>query len=334
MSHALLLALTALLSFVATYGARRYALAYRVLDIPNERSGHSAPTPRGGGVGIVIALLAGLGWLYTAGLVEPRVLAALAGAGLLVAVIGLFDDHRSVPVGPRLAVHFAAAGWALYWLGGVAPIDVVGAVIVGWPGLVVAAIAIVWLLNLYNFMDGIDGIAGLEAVTVGLAAAVLYVSREEMGAEWLLPALLAMSALGFLVWNWPPARIFMGDVGSGFLGLMFGLLAVRATWLAPPLVWVWMILAGVFVVDATVTLAARLLRNEKPHEGHREHAYQTASDRLSPRTVTIAVAAINLVWLLPIAAAVNSGALSGIAGVAIAYAPLIGIAIRFRSRAA
>lgn len=332
MTSAALLLATALISLAVTYGARRYALAYRVLDIPNERSGHTRPTPRGGGIAIVTAFLASLGWLAAAGRIDMHVLAAFAGAGIVVAMIGFFDDHRSVGVGPRLVVHFAAAAWALYWLGGVAPIDVVGPLIVGWPGLIIAAIAIVWLLNLYNFMDGIDGIAGLEAVTVCLGAALLYLSREEMGAEWLLPAVLAMASLGFLVWNWPPARIFMGDVGSGFLGVMFGVLAVRATWLAPPLVWVWIILAGVFIVDATVTLAARLLRNEKPHEGHREHAYQTASDRFSPRTVTLAVGVINLVWLLPIAAIVNFGHLSGLAGVALAYAPLIGAAIRFQSR--
>lgn len=334
MTSGLLLIGTALLSLVITLGARRYALAYRVLDIPNERSGHTMPTPRGGGVGIVVAFLAGLCWLGMSGVIANHVQAAFAGAGLLVAMIGLLDDHVSIGVGPRLGVHFAAAAWALYWLGGVGPIDVVGPLIVGWPGLVVAAVAIVWLLNLYNFMDGIDGIAGLEAVTVGVGASLLYLSRHDMGAEWLLPALLAASSLGFLVWNWPPAKIFMGDVGSGFLGLMFGLLAVRATWLAPPLVWVWIILAGVFVVDATVTLVARLSRREKPHEGHREHAYQVASDRFSPRTVTLAVGAINLVWLLPIAAAVNLGVLSGLAGVAIAYAPLIGVAIRFQSRTA
>jgi len=334
MSSATLLAVTALMSFAATYGARRYALAFGVLDIPNERSGHSTPTPRGGGIAIVFAFLAGLAWLFAAGRVDTHVLVALGGAGALVALIGFFDDHHSTGVGVRLAVHFGAAAWALFWLGGVAPIDVVGQLFVGWPGLVIAAVAIVWLLNLYNFMDGIDGIAGLEAVTVGLSAALLYLSRSEMGAEWLLPALLAMASLGFLAWNWPPARIFMGDVGSGFVGVMFGVLAVRATWLAPPLVWVWIILAGVFIVDATITLAARLLRNEKPHEGHREHAYQVASDRFSPRSVTLAVGVINLAWLLPIAALVNFGHLSGIAGVALAYAPLVGAAIRFQSRAA
>jgi Fuc2NAc and GlcNAc transferase len=332
MSSAALLGVVGIIAFAVTFGARRYALAYRVLDIPNERSGHSKPTPRGGGIAIVVAFLAGLGWLSAAGRVDLHVLAALAGAGALVAMIGFIDDHVSIGVVPRLAVHFAAAAWALYWLGGVAPIEVAGPLIVGWPALVMATVAIVWLLNLYNFMDGIDGIAGLEAVTVGLGASLLYLSRAELGAEWLLPALLAASSLGFLIWNWPPARIFMGDVGSGFLGLLFGVLAVRATWLAPPLVWVWIILSGVFIVDATVTLVARLLRREKPHEGHREHVYQTASDRLSPRTVTMAVGAINVVWLLPIAAAVNFGAVSGPGGVAIAYAPLVGVAIRFQSR--
>ncbi len=324
-----LLAGTATLSFVATWAARRYALTYDVLDIPNERSAHTSPVPRGGGVGIVVAFLAGLGGLFAAGSVAPPVAIAFSGAGLLVAMIGFVDDHRSVSVGPRLAAHFAAAAWAIYWLGGIAQIEVVGPLIVGWPGLIIAAVAIVWMLNLYNFMDGIDGIAGLEAVTVGLGAAALYRSHPEMGAEWQLPAVLAMSTLGFLVWNWPPARIFMGDVGSGFLGLVFGLLCVRATWLAPPLFWVWVILTGVFVVDATVTLGARLIRRERPHEGHREHAYQMASERWSARTVTISVGAINLVWLLPIAAAVNAGGLSGLAGVLIAYVPLIGLAIRF-----
>lgn len=328
---AALLSIVFVLSVVATGVLRRYAVARRVLDIPNDRSSHSVPTPRGGGLAIVLAFCAGALTLAALGLVPATVAIALVGGSAIVALVGFLDDHRSVTPAWRLIAHFAGAIWALSWLDGLPPIALFGrAADLGLLGDAIAAVALVWLLNLYNFMDGIDGIAGMEACTVCLGAALLHATRTDTGADWALPAMLGMASAGFLVWNFPPARIFMGDAGSGFVGLVLGILAVRSAALSGPWLWSWMILLGAFIVDATVTLARRMLRREQVHQAHRSHAYQHAALRAGRhRPVTLAVAAINLFWLTPIALVVGSGHLDGVLGTAIAYLPLIWLALRF-----
>ena len=263
-------------TWLMTAALRRYALSRSLLDIPNARSSHTLPTPRGGGVAFVVAFMVGVLVLGWAGYVAPSVLVGILGAGGLVAVIGFMDDHGHIAARWRLLGHFAAAAWGLAWLGGLPPISVFG-----WPlhALWLAAplglLYLVWLLNLYNFMDGIDGIASIEAICVCLGGTVLFWLAGAPGAAWL-PLLLAATVTGFLIWNFPPARIFMGDAGSGFLGIVLGLLAIVAGWIDPLLFWGWLILLGVFVVDATFTLARRLLRGERVYEAHRSHAYQYA----------------------------------------------------------
>jgi len=144
--------------------------------------------------------------------------------------------------------------------------------------------------------------------------------------------LLTAAVAGFLFWNFPPARIFMGDAGSGFLGITLGVMSLQAAWVAPQLLWSWLILLGVFIVDATFTLLRRLLRGDKVYEAHRSHAYQYASRRFGRHLpVTLAVAALNLFWLLPIALWVGWSGLDGLVGLAIAYAPLIGLALKYKA---
>jgi Fuc2NAc and GlcNAc transferase len=329
MSYWLLLAIVFVISVIGTGVIRRYAMRRGVMDIPNARSSHSIPTPRGGGVAIVVAFLLGIVTLSWLGALTTAQASALTGAGLIVAVIGFVDDHRHIAARWRLLAHFVAAVWGLTWLGGLPPVELFGHVVsLGWAGNAIAAIALVWLLNLYNFMDGIDGLAGLEAFTVCVAAAAVDRIAPTAGRHVVLPALLAVAALGFLIWNFPPAKIFMGDAGSGFVGLMLGLLAVDAARISPSLLWSWLILLGVFVVDATMTLLRRLARRDRLYEAHRTHAYQHAALRRGHARVTIAAAAVNLLWLLPVALLVALGHLDGVLGVLIAYAPLVWLASR------
>ena len=318
---------------VGTDLLRRYALRRSVLDIPNDRSSHTVPTPRGGGVAIVAALLAGILALVLLDHVGTSLAVALCGAGALVAIIGFIDDHEHIAARWRLLAHFAAAAWALAWLGGLPPLSFAGGVQqLGIVGDVIAAIALVWLLNLYNFMDGIDGIAGMEAVTACIGAIVVYVASGDATNAWYPSALLASATLGFLAWNFPPAKIFMGDAGSGFLGITLGVLALDAATRRPEWLWSWIILLGAFVVDATVTLFFRVSRGERLYEAHRSHAYQHAAQRLgSHRPVTLAVAAINLVWLLPMALLAGSGRLDGLLATVIAYVPLAWVAVACRA---
>jgi Fuc2NAc and GlcNAc transferase len=327
-----LIPLVAGASLLLTAALRRYALNKQIIDVPNARSSHTVPTPRGGGVAIVLSFLASLPVLGMADAVPLAALVAIGGAGALIAVIGFMDDHGHIAARWRLLGHFAAAVWMLYWLGGLAPLQVFGFTLdLQWFGYILAAFYTVWMLNLYNFMDGIDGIASIEAVTACLGMVLLSVLA---GAPQLmvLPLLLAAATLGFLFWNFPPAKIFMGDAGSGFLGIVLAGLSLQAAWASPQLFWCWLILLGVFVVDATFTLIRRLLRGDKVYEAHRSHAYQFASRHFGKHLpVTLAVAALNLFWLLPVALCVLLLGLDGVWGVVIAYLPLAYLAVRWRA---
>lgn len=319
-------------SLFLTGALRRYALARSLMDIPNGRSSHSVPTPRGGGVAIVLSFLAALPLLALVGVLAWPVMWALLGAGGWVAVVGFLDDHGHIAARWRLLAHFIGAGWALGWLGGLPPLVIFGFDLdLGWLGYALAAFYLVWLLNLYNFMDGIDGIASIEAICVCLGGAVLYLLLDQ-GAAALAPLSLAVAVAGFLFWNFPPARIFMGDAGSGFLGIALGVLSLQAAWVAPQLLWSWLILLGVFIVDATWTLFRRLLRGDKVYEAHRSHAYQYASREFGRHLpVTLAVAVLNLFWLLPIALWVGLGGVDGALGLLVAYLPLVWLAVRFKA---
>ncbi|WP_139672799.1 glycosyltransferase family 4 protein [Pseudomonas sp. F16(2018)] len=329
-----LIPLVAVLSLALTAVLRRYALARSIIDIPNARSSHAVPTPRGGGVAIVVAFLVALVVLAAGGSAQMSVLGALGGSGALIAVIGFMDDHGHIAARWRLLGHFLAAVWALVWLGGFPAVHVFGVQVdLGWFGVGIAAFYLVWILNLYNFMDGIDGIASVEAICACLGACLLYWLA---GFEQLvmLPLLLAMAVVGFLYWNFPPARIFMGDAGSGFLGIALGVLSLQAAWASSQLFWCWLILLGVFIVDATYTLIRRLSRGDRVYEAHRSHAYQFASRLYGKHLpVTLAVGGLNLFWLLPIAMCVILLDLDGALGVVIAYVPLVVIAVRYRAGA-
>ena len=297
------------LLYVAAFGVsagltglvRRIALRRGMLDAPNERSSHAAPTPRGGGLAIVVATTAAIALLSAGGALEWRLACALGGGGIAVAAVGWLDDRRSVQPLMRLLVHFAAALWAVAWLKGLPPL-LLGTQMAHphWGGYVLAVLGIVWILNLFNFMDGIDGIAASEALFVVLAGAWLTLGGANAKGLAFVDLTLAAACGGFLVWNWPPAKIFLGDVGSGYLGYMIAVFALSAGRDDSVALWVWLILGGAFFVDATVTLLRRVARGERVHQAHRSHAYQWLARRWgSHRNVTVAVLAANLVWLLP-----------------------------------
>ncbi len=260
----LLLSGSAIAGTLLTGAVTRVLRRRAILDHPNERSSHAVPTPRGGGWGILLVLLpawAALG-------VTPWI---LAGVALLAAVSWLDDRHNLAP-GPRLLVHAAAVAAGLAALGDEAR------VFQGWlPGgldHLATGLCWLWFLNLFNFMDGIDGLAGSEAVSVagGLA---LVAAAGGVATGLLEPALVvAGAAIGFLVWNWQPAKVFMGDVGSIPLGFALGwlLFAAAAAGLWPAA----LLLPLYFVADASVTLLRRLIAGKPVLQAHREHFYQQA----------------------------------------------------------
>ena len=320
------------LSWMLTIAMRRYALASHLLDHPNDRSSHSVPTPRGGGVAIVASFLLLVLGLGLAGRLDQTLCFALLGSGLLVAVLGFIDDLRTLPASWRFAGHVVAAAWLLYWAGPLPPVPVLGMTFdLGPVTVALAASYTVWSINFFNFMDGIDGIASIEAMSVALGGTLVWWLVHPAG-NWPVALLFAACVGGFLFWNFPPARIFMGDAGSGFLGLVVALLALWSARDSAHLVWSWVILSSVFLVDATTTLLRRVRRGEHFAEAHRNHAYQYAARvHGSHRTITLAVLVINIVWLLPIAVAVALRWLDGITGVAVATAPLVWLAFHYKA---
>ncbi len=319
------------MTVVLTAYIRKFAISQSMLDVPNSRSSHSVPTPRGGGVSIVICFIVGVTYLATT-YGEIQLSSLLLVSGILVAVIGFLDDRGHVSSKIRIVVHFLSVSILVYANSGMPDLHLMGILIPeGVVSSVLAVIGGVWILNLFNFMDGIDGLAGVEAVTSLLIMSVfLYLGGED---TYLLGlhVLLAAASLGFLVWNIPPAKIFMGDAGSGFLGLMIGGLAIFSSRLDEKYFWCWMIMLGVFIIDASVTLIRRLLNGEKIYEAHRSHAYQYASRQYGGhKPVTLAVLLINLLWLAPLSWLVFKGA-SGSMIICIAYLPILFLALKYHA---
>lgn len=276
-------------SLLLTILAHRYAISRGVLDVPNSRSSHTRPTPRGGGISFVITYSAYLLLSYLRNTVDRNVAIALVGGGLMIAAVGWVDDHRGLSPKLRLAVHLAAAAWAVAWIRpgelDLGIFEIRGAVQVACFGLLM----VTWFTNLFNFMDGIDGIASVEAITCGLGIWMLA-RRSGGSAVASLGLVLASSVLGFLPMNWSPAKIFMGDVGSGYLGFTLGTLTIASEGLGGTPAWTWMVLLGVFVTDATLTLIRRIIQREVWYEAHRTHVYQLALQAgYSHRQVTVTV---------------------------------------------
>jgi len=305
------LIITVIVSMVAaallTALVLRYARA-RLVDIPQDRSSHATPTPTGGGVAIVIVVLlvvAVFGWQE---LISP-VLAISVAAGLLaVAGVGWLDDHRHLAPAWRLFVQVLAASAVVWAMGGLEQIAIGELTLnLGIAGSVLAVIGSVWLINLYNFMDGVDGLAALEAIFVSGVMGLMFWLEGEAGAALLASGLAGASA-GFLFWNWPPARIFLGDVGSYAIGFALASLALYGEISGSLPLAVSGILAAVFVLDATYTLLSRMARRARWYSAHREHAYQAPVVAGATHSrVVVAISLVNVLFLLPVALAVWLG---------------------------
>lgn len=263
-------------AFLATFGMTKVVLVElrrrALLDIPNDRSSHNVPTPRGGGLAVLLVFLVALVCLSGFGEVsQPRAIGVL-GLTLVLGILSWIDDLHGLGPFLRLAGHGGAVVVAM-WLGLIKG-PVFGGLLPPVLDSVAAGFVWVWFINLFNFMDGIDGIAGVEAVSVGIGVALLTMFSGIESETGYISLALAGAAAGFLVWNWHPAKIFLGDVGSIPMGFVLGgvLLSVAAEgyWAAA------LILPAYFLADATFSLLKRLVRGEKVWQAHREHFYQYA----------------------------------------------------------
>jgi Fuc2NAc and GlcNAc transferase len=291
-------AIAALVSFFTAWFIMRRAGKLGLMQQPNDRSSHVMPTPGGGGVGIVAGgSVAGL----LMALLLPWLGVPVIMAGILLAFIGYSDDKRPIAARWRLGAQVLLMGAIV----AVLPIDQLGLPVPESVLLVILTLGGALWINLFNFMDGIDGLAASEAIFLLVGAALLAFLFEPGIVDdprlwWMLG--LAAASFGFLLLNWPPARIFMGDAGSTYLGLMtafFALSTMLSFWLTP---WQWLILAGLFLVDSLTTLARRMLRRERFWEGHKRHAYQALQRRFgSHLKATLLYVGINVIVLLPLA---------------------------------
>jgi Fuc2NAc and GlcNAc transferase len=302
----------------------RLALERQWFDIPNQRSSHTRPTPKGGGLGFAFVCLGVVLILVWQDLL-PLIHLWLLLPGCALAAIGFLDDLVDLGILPRLGLQVLAVVAALWMMPDLPPISLpmIGSMPVVLTVLVLT-LGWIWLINLYNFMDGIDGLAAAEAVFVALALGWFAMRAGLYGSSLLLLALgVVMGA--FLCFNWSPARLFMGDAGSNFLGYVlvaYGLLLVAADAIT---VWTLLILLAVFIADTSTTLVKRLRAGVVWYHGHRSHAYQlVASAHRSHALVVEWVTAINVVWLLPLAwLSTRVEAEQGVLVALVAFMPLL-----------
>ena len=291
-------------SILLTGVVRRYAIAKELIDVPNKRSSHVEITPRGGGVSIVLVFFTAITITYLGyeNTLRTEIFVSILAGCAIVTVVGFWDDHQHVPAANRFIIHFMAAIISLLLLPSLPEIHFFNLTLqLSYFSYPIFALFLVWMLNLYNFMDGIDGIASIEAISVCIGAAAIIILHGHYDMASIL-FMLAAAVCGFLFWNWPPAKIFMGDACSGFLGFIFGLFAIITSLNDGISIWTWLILLGAFVVDATFTLIRRIFRGDKWYEAHRTHAYQILARRFAThKKVTIGVLIVNLVWLFPLA---------------------------------
>lgn len=318
----LLWSVCVLLSWGGAHLVRQHARRWGLLAMPEQRSSHVQVTPHGGGLGMVVT---GSAVALVMAFWQPGMwLAGVTLLALLLALLGLADDRHPQSVRLRLGVQILLVSGLLgLWSGTVHPLPL-GI----WLAVLVGG---VWWINLFNFMDGLDGFAASEALYMSLMVALISVWGHPERLQdplWLMLGVLAALSAGFLLVNWPPARIFMGDVGSTWLAfwlLALALWSVSRGWVSAL---TWVLLAGWFVTDATWTLMTRLLTRQRWYSAHRSHAYQRlARHWKSHRRVTLALWGVNVLWLAPWAWASSRHVLAGGDGVyGLALLPLLGLA--------
>ncbi|MGM0632977.1 MAG: MraY family glycosyltransferase [Pseudomonadota bacterium] len=275
------------------------APAMGLVDVPGPRSAHRQPIPRGGGLSLVLIFTGFTVLLGFSGTLLPTDLYLFLLA-VPVAFVGFLDDRRPLSHRWRIAMQLLMA-LAVYSLLRELPPLYLGGINVQlglWAWLLVP-LAMTWLCNLYNFMDGIDGLAAAECCFVAAASAWLTGSQSPLHAT--LGLALFVIAAGFLVWNWSPARIFMGDVGSTWLGFVFGVLILMSLRDQVLTIWVWFLLLSVFIVDTGWTLAVRLARGHAPYEAHNTHAYQILARRFGHARVVAGIMTVNVLYVMPLA---------------------------------
>lgn len=297
----------------------------QLLDHPNNRSSHSIPTPRGGGLGFVVVISA-----FLTGLVSLRIIPLNLGIGLIIpscalALVGLLDDIYHLSSRLRFSLQALCSFAAMLMI----PEIDLSMLTLFWGAITL--LGLLWSINLFNFMDGIDGITATESIFLFCALPILFFFTGIQSSWGWISLLTACPVIAFLCFNWSPAKIFMGDVGSTYLGLICGLYLLIAFDNGVS-IWSCLILPGVFLCDATWTLLTRLVTGQRWYTAHRSHAYQKLAIQFSSHAkIVTAVFFINILWLLPLAVLSNRYPAAGLVLLIAAYAPLVVICIATRA---
>ena len=298
---------------VFTGAALLLARRFGVMAVPNARSAHSVPVAHIGGLGFVIPTLAWLTW-SAAVACDPFTL-VLAGGAAVLALIGLLDDLFDLSAGLRLPIHLVVAAATV-------AIAVDGNLVL----LAICGVGLAWFINLYNFMDGIDGIAGSQAAIFCLGALYFGANGPYDTTFWVVLA----SCAGFLCLNWAPARVIMGDTGSGFLGFTIGALAVYLWQTGALPLFASLILLAAFWFDATYTLAVRVATRQRVAQAHSNHLYQKLARRWGHGRTTALLWGYAVVWLAPLAV-LHSRLDLGVLWLGLACVPVLAACVVFRA---
>jgi Fuc2NAc and GlcNAc transferase len=325
--------LSFLISVVLTIVYRQLAIKYNILDVPNERSSHKSPVPRGAGITFFISFNLVLALLIQQDILTLKYTFPVFLGGPVIMLLGYWDDISSIPALVRLSVHMLVAFFIFILISSGFSKAVEISFLPAWPWLTTAfcILFIAWFINLYNFMDGCDGLAtSIGMVGAGLISLLSYLSgHKDLAITYLI---LAYALAGFLVFNWHPAKVFMGDAGAYFLGYVFGALALVSKMYYDSSLYIHLIIFGTFIVDATWTLLRRAMRRERVFNAHRQHAFQKLIKAgWGHARVTSLYVLITVLWLFPMAALCMSYSNISFLFLVIAYLPVFGFVLYMRA---
>ena len=286
-------------SWIGVFLYKKYAIYIGIISNPNYRTLHELSTPRGGGIvfSILFILAIFLIWPYLE--LSNNLFLILGVGGGMAALFGFIDDIKDIRARIKLIIQLLLSGWAVYWLYS----D--NLLLLNWIPIFITIPAclffMIWMMNAYNFMDGVDGMAASGAIFASLTLALVLFLTDNSVELILIFILIAATVGGFIIFNWPPATIFMGDAGSVFLGYVFGSLMLFTTLNGYLSIWIWLMVFGYFFADTTVTQIVRFILVKKWYLAHQSHAYQNlARITESHLKVTSGVILYNIIWILPL----------------------------------
>jgi len=289
---------------VGIYFYRQLAIHYKIIATKNFRTLHRYDIPKGGGLIFSLASIITISYLWARGIITGNTALPISIGGTIATLFGFLDDIIHLPAITKFIIQIILSAFTLIWFLWMPLLSMTDQVSFNFYLLIspIILLALVWMINLYNFMDGIDGMAASGTVFICVVIGALLLLIQNDFATGLIVAILGISCLSFLLHNWPPAKVFMGDAGSLFLGYIFGVLIIKTIIDGNISIWTWLIVFGYFVSDTTTTLIVRIFRVKKWYGAHRSHAYQNLARIWDNHLKVVSLVMLyHLVWLLPLA---------------------------------